>query len=94
VKFILVFLSLNCMAAGIIDLGNLDIKGNLNLPKYKLETRLLNLDSSLQKIARLEYEAISPTKTKVELSSSREGAQLLNQSDFVFDIKAKKVRLD
>ena len=91
-RLLIIFLTLNSWASGIIDLGNLDIKGNLNMPLYKIKSSVLSLDSSIKKIARLEYEQGMAIDN--EVSAVKTKYQLLGDRDFDFDIKVKKVGLE
>ncbi len=81
-------------AQEILDLGNLDIKGNLNLPKYSLESENLTLKSSLKKIATIEYEKNSELHFHESSKSPVSRIELTEQSDFKFDLDIRKVRLD
>ena len=90
---LVLFFCVKIMANPIMDLGNLDIKGNLNLPSYQLETNIFDLNSSLKKISRLEYEA-SATVDDINITSNKSELNNDLAEEFTFDLNIKKVRLD
>lgn len=90
---LLILISSVC-AKEIMDLGNLDIKGNLNLPSYKLNSDVLSLDESLKKIAKIEYDIDSQVESIDEKKQIKNGFQLIDEDDLSFDIKVQKKRLE
>ncbi len=94
-KYLLIaFFPYQLMASDVMDLGNLDIKGNLNLPSYSLDTDILTLDSSLMKIASIEYKKDAVLDSKKDYHLPQKKKMLFNDNDFRFDIKIKKVSLE
>lgn len=91
---LLLILITSVNAKEIMDLGNLDIKGNLNLPSYKLNSDTLSLDESLKKIAKIEYDKDSKIDAVEERTNILNGFQLIDEDDLSFDIKVQKERLE
>ena len=91
--FISFILFSNGYAKEIMDIGNLDVKGNMDLPKYQMQNDILSLQSSLQKIAKLNYEENNEDITQNATFSSLQREDLTVE-DMSFDLKIQKVRLD
>lgn len=93
VLFISFFLLISAYAKEIMDIGNLDVKGNMDLPKYQMQNDILSLKSSLQKIAKLNYEENNEDISQSATFSSLQREDLAIE-DMSFDLKIQKVRLD
>lgn len=89
---LLICFSTCCTASEFMELGNLDIKGKLNLPSYTIKSDLLTLDSSLLKVAKIAYNNNSLTKQNLDFKV-RKPMELLSNTDFDFDLSLIKVRL-
>lgn len=95
-KILMVFsiLSYSSYSQDVMELGNIDIKGNLNLPSYSLSSDILSMDSILKKVATIDFTNHSKINLKSYNVISIKEFKLTDSDDFNLDIIISKERLE